>query len=78
LTATRPSDGPTGGGELSQREIDVVKLTASGHSSKSMAAELGIGVKSVETYKARAMEKLGLRTRVELVRFAVGKGWLAG
>jgi DNA-binding NarL/FixJ family response regulator len=63
---------------LSQREIDVVRLTASGHSNKSMAAELGIGVKSIETYKSRAMEKLGFRTRVELVRFAVAKGWLAG
>jgi DNA-binding CsgD family transcriptional regulator len=56
--------------------MDVLKLTASGHSNKSVAAELGIGVKSAETYKARAMEKLGFRTRVEVVRFALGKGWL--
>jgi DNA-binding NarL/FixJ family response regulator len=64
--------------DLSQREIEVLKLAASGHSNKSAAGVLGIGVKSVETYKARAMEKLGLRTRVDLVRFAVAKSWLAG
>jgi DNA-binding NarL/FixJ family response regulator len=62
--------------DLSQREIDVVRLAACGHSNKSMATELRIAVKTVETYKARAMEKLGFQTRVELVRYAVSKGWL--
>jgi DNA-binding NarL/FixJ family response regulator len=76
-SASRQSDGSPGGADLSQRETNVVRLTASGHSNKSVAAELGIAVKSVETYKARAMEKLGFRTRVELVRFAISKGWLA-
>ncbi len=75
-SATRLLEGPVGSVELSQRELDVIKLTASGHSNKSVAAELGIGVKSAETYKARAMEKLGFRTRVEVVRFAISKGWL--
>ena len=76
-SAPRRLEGPIGVVELSQREMDVLKLTASGHSNKSVAAELGIGVKSAETYKARAMEKLGFRTRVEVVRFAVSKGGLA-
>lgn len=62
--------------DLSDREVEVLKLTASGHSNKSMAADLRISVKTVETYKARAMEKLGFQTRVELVRYAVSKGWL--
>lgn len=62
--------------ELSEREIDVLKLTAAGHSNKAVAAQLEIGVKTVETYKARAMEKLGFETRVELVRYALSKGWL--
>jgi DNA-binding NarL/FixJ family response regulator len=75
-SAPRRLEGPVGSVELSQREMDVLKLTASGHSNKSVAAELGIGVKSAETYKARAMEKLGFRTRVEVVRFALSKGWL--
>jgi len=77
LSTPRPLDGLDGGAELSQREVEVLKLAAAGHSNKSAAALLGIGVKSAETYKARAMEKLGFRTRVELVRFAIGKGWLA-
>ena len=39
---------------------------------------LRVGVKTVETYKARAIEKLGLETRGELVRYALVKGWLTG
>jgi DNA-binding NarL/FixJ family response regulator len=62
--------------DLSEREIEVIKLTAAGHSNKAVAAALNIGVKTVETYKARAMEKLGFETRVELVRYALAKGWL--
>ncbi len=76
-SASLPSEGAVGAAELSRREMDVIRLTASGHSNKSVAAELGIGVKSAETYKARAMEKLGFRTRVEVVRFALSQGWLA-
>ncbi len=64
--------------DLSQREEDVIRLTASGHSNKSVATVLGVSVKSIETYKARAMEKLGIHSRVDLVRHAVSKGWLAG
>lgn len=75
--SSRGGEDLAGGGELSARETEVIRLTASGHSNKSVATTLGIGVKSVETYRARAMDKLGFRSRVELVRFAVGKGWLA-
>ena len=64
-------------GDLSDREVAVLRLTASGHSNKSTAQELKIAVKTVETYKARAMEKLGFRSRVELMRYAVSKGWLS-
>jgi len=63
--------------ELSERELDVLRLTSLGHSNKTIAGNLRIGVKSVETYKARAMAKLGFRTRVEVVRYALSKGWLA-
>jgi DNA-binding NarL/FixJ family response regulator len=62
--------------DLSEREIGVLRLTAVGHSNKTIAAKLHIGVKTVETYKARAMGKLGFHTRVEVVRYAFGKGWL--
>lgn len=63
--------------ELSPREIEVLRLAAVGHSNKTIAAKLQIGAKSVETYKARAMSKLGFRSRVELIRFALSKGWLS-
>lgn len=62
--------------ELSEREIEVLRLTAVGHGNKTIAGRLSIGVKTVDTYKARAMAKLGFRSRVEVVRYALGKGWL--
>ncbi len=76
-SAPHRPESEVGTAELSTREIEVMKLAASGHSNKSAAAILGIGVKSVESYKARAMDKLGFRSRVELVRFALNMGWLA-
>jgi DNA-binding NarL/FixJ family response regulator len=66
-----------GAAELSTREIEVLKLAAAGHSNKTIAAKLQIGSKSVETYKARGMAKLGFHTRVEVVRFALSMGWLS-
>ena len=63
--------------DLSTREIEVLRFAAVGHSNKSIAAKLQIGPKSVETYKARAMAKLGFQSRVEVVRFAMSKGWLS-
>ncbi len=65
-----------GTADLSEREIEVLRLTAAGHSTKIIAGRLRIGVKTVDTYKARAMTKLGFRSRVEVVRYALGKGWL--
>jgi DNA-binding NarL/FixJ family response regulator len=62
--------------DLSKREREVIRLAAAGHSIKTIAAKLGLGVKSVETYKVRAMAKLGLRSRVEVVQLALRKGWL--
>jgi DNA-binding NarL/FixJ family response regulator len=64
--------------ELSERETDVLRLVAGGHSNKEISARLNISVKTVETYKARAMEKLGYRSRVEVVRYAADQGWLRG
>lgn len=62
---------------LTERESEVLKLTALGFTNKETARRLDIGVKSVETYKARGLEKLGLNTRAELVRYASAEGWLA-
>jgi DNA-binding NarL/FixJ family response regulator len=61
---------------LSQRETEVLRLTAQGFSNKEMAARLDVSIKTVETYKARACEKLNLRTRVDIVRYGVIHGWL--
>ncbi len=68
----------TAAAELTDREAEVLKLAALGFTNKETASRLDVGVKSVETYKARGLEKLGLKTRAELVRFASVQGWLAG
>ena len=62
--------------ELSEREEEVVRLIAQGYSNKEIAARLALSVKTVETYKARSLEKLGLRGRTDLVRYALQRGWL--
>jgi two-component system response regulator NreC len=62
--------------KLTERESNVLRRVAEGYSNKEIAAELNLSIKTVETYKTRAMEKLGLRDRVEIVRFAVKQGWL--
>jgi len=63
-------------GELSDRESAVVRLIAAGHSNKEIAGQLEISVKTVETYKARSLEKLSLHSRADLVRYALQQGWL--
>ena len=62
---------------LSQREQEVLKLVAQGFTNQQIADQLYLSVKTVETYKARIMEKLSLRGRAELVRFALQRGLLA-
>lgn len=61
---------------LSGREREVLSRVAQGFTNSQIAESLGISVKSIETYRARVLEKLGLRTRAELVRFALGSGLL--
>jgi DNA-binding NarL/FixJ family response regulator len=62
---------------LSEREDVVLRLIAQGYSNKEIAARLDLSVKTVETYKARAMEKLRLSGRVDIVRYASAQGWLS-
>ena len=61
---------------LTEREADALKFTARGLTNKEAAARLGISEKSVETYRARATEKLALKSRADIVRFASAQGWL--
>ena len=58
------------------REAHVLRLMAAGHSNKEIADQLGISVKTVEVHKANGMRKLGLRGRIDVVRYAVLNGWL--
>jgi DNA-binding NarL/FixJ family response regulator len=62
---------------LSERETLVLRLIAHGYSNKEIARQLHLSVKTVETYKARALEKLGISSRVEIVRYAATHGWLS-
>ena len=62
--------------QLSSREQEVLALTAEGFSSKEIGEKLFISPKTVDTYRARIMEKLGLTHRSELVRFALRAGLL--
>ena len=61
---------------LSERELEVLKLVAQGYSSQQIAKRILVGVKTVETYRSRLAQKLGLRTRSDVVRFAVQMGLL--
>ena len=69
--------GPGEAGEaLSPRETEILRLIAQGFSNKEIARRIDVSVKSVETYKARAAEKLRLRTRAEIIRYGASHGWL--
>jgi len=59
---------------LSARELEVLRLLALGHTNHEIAELICVSVKTVETYKARIMEKLGTNKRAELVRFALENG----
>ncbi|NHN33619.1 response regulator [Paenibacillus agricola] len=61
---------------LSDREKEVVSLVAKGYSNKEVAEQLVISVKTVESHKSNVMEKLHLKTRPELVKYAMKKGLL--
>ncbi|HWR14782.1 MAG TPA: response regulator transcription factor [Terriglobales bacterium] len=61
---------------LSDREWQVLILVAQGYSSQQIAKRIFVGIKTVETYRARIANKLGLRSRSEVVRYAVRMGLL--
>ena len=65
-----------GESELTMREEEVLRLIALGYSNKEIAYRVNVSIKSVETYKARATEKLDLHSRAQIVQFAVTHGWM--
>ncbi len=62
---------------LSRRERQVMVAVAAGHTNREVAEDLGLSVKTVESYRARLMQKLGLGSRAELTRLAVELGILS-
>lgn len=61
---------------ITERESEVLRLVAVGHSNKDIAGRLDISVKTVELHKANAMRKLGLAGRVDIIRYGALRGWL--
>lgn len=64
-------------GNLSDRERSVIQLVALGYSNKEISSRLNLSIKTIETYRTRATDKLELRSRAAIVRFAQSNGWLA-
>ena len=74
--ATDVQKGTSGGKRLSSREEHVLRFIALGFLTREIAAQLRISIKTVETHKANAMSKLGMSSRIDIVRYAVLHGWL--
>lgn len=66
---------PSGAGDLSEREVQVLRLVVSCNSNKSIARQTGLSVRSVETYRLRACRKLGLSSRGDIMRYGSDRGW---
>lgn len=68
--------GEVEGEPLSKRESEVIRLIARGFSNKEIAGLLETSIKTIETQKASALQKLNIRGRHEIVSYAIMKGWL--
>jgi two-component system response regulator NreC len=64
------------GNAVTDREIEVLRLIAWGYSNKEIAQQLDISVKTVEAHKTNTMRKLGMNSRIDIVRYAILRGWL--
>jgi DNA-binding NarL/FixJ family response regulator len=72
-----PAAAPNQSDGLTTREIEVLTLTAEGYTNKELASKLSISVKTVETHKAHIAEKLGMKSRMDWLRYAREHGLLA-
>lgn len=61
---------------LTAREADVLRLIALGYINKEVAARLNLSIKTVEAHKSNAMNKMGMKSRVDIVRYAMLQDWL--
>ena len=71
---TRAAKAPGADDVLTPREAEIVKLIAEGHSSRQIAALLSISIKTVDRHRANILDKLGMRDRVQLTRYAIRRG----
>ena len=76
LLAQKSREDAEDGGKITERESQVLRLVAVGHSNVEIAEQLLISVKTVEVHKSNAMRKLGLTGRVDVIRYGVLQGWL--
>lgn len=67
---------PATNGKLSAREEEVLRLIAQGHTNKDIATRFNLSAKTVETYKTRALGKLNIKSRADIVRYAQRRDWL--
>lgn len=74
--ASEPLPGPPD--DLSEREVDVLRLIALGHTNAEIAQQLYLSVRTVETHRSHIQQKLRLSTRAELVGYALDRGLIAG
>ena len=73
--ASEPLPGPPD--DLSEREVDVLRLIALGHTNAEIAEQLYLSVRTVETHRAHIQQKLNLSSRAELVRYALKRGLIS-
>ena len=74
--AIRTASAPRAPLQLSPREQEVLKLLAQGYTNQEVATRLYLSVKTIETHRARIVDKLGLRSRADLTRYALEMGLL--
>jgi len=74
--AAAPPPGPPDG--LSERELEVLRLIARGHTNLDIARQLFLSVRTVETHRAHIQQKLRLGSRAELVSYALEHGLMSG
>jgi two-component system, NarL family, response regulator NreC len=63
-------------GDLTDREQEVLRLISFGYSNKEIGSRLEVSVKTIEAHKANAMRKLGISSRIDIVRYAILQNWL--
>lgn len=73
----RKASGSPASSVLSERELQVLKLVAEGFSSREIADQIAVSIKTVEAYRARFATKLGLKSRAEIVQYALTLGFLS-